>query len=102
MLNATYRKRDYATNVLTFDYGPADQPSGVVCADLIMCVAVLKEEARQQRKTFVDHAAHLVVHGTLHALGHDHQTDRQAREMEDLEAMILATLGVANPYEPLA
>lgn len=97
-LNAAYRDKDYATNVLTFDYGLADPQSSRVCADVVVCVSVLREEARQQRKAFLDHAAHLVVHGTLHALGHDHQRAAQARRMESLETAILASLGVSNPY----
>ena len=93
-LNGGYRTRDYATNVLTFAY--ARQP--VVQADLVLCAPVVEREARAQGKTLQAHYAHLVVHGTLHAQGHDHERLRDARRMEALEAEILARLGIADPY----
>jgi probable rRNA maturation factor len=104
-LNRDYRKKDYATNVLTFDYapGPSAQanlaPAGPVQADLVLCAPVIAQEARAQRKTLQAHYAHLLVHGTLHAQGYDHETsDADARAMEALEAGILAGLGFKNPY----
>ena len=97
-LNLAYRQKDYATNVLTFAYDQAETPSGLVVADVVICTPVLKEEARAQRKHFLDHAAHLVVHGTLHALGYDHEAPSEAKDMEGLETQILHTLGVADPY----
>lgn len=103
-LNRTYRGKDYATNVLTFEYEPlpgeptaADQAHHLI-GDIVICVPVLQTEARAQHKTFLDHAAHLVVHGTLHALGYDHLTPSDARTMEALETRILARFGVADPY----
>jgi probable rRNA maturation factor len=93
-LNRQYRGKDYATNVLTFDY--AHEP--VVVADLIICAPVVESEARQQGITLQDHYAHLLVHGTLHAQGHDHEDDAEATLMETLESRILTGLGLADPY----
>lgn len=93
-LNRDFRGKDYATNVLTFDY--AHEP--VVHADLILCAPVVEAEAKQQKITLEAHYAHLLVHGTLHAQGHDHEDDDEAREMEALETAILAGLGYDDPY----
>lgn len=94
-LNRGYRSKDYATNVLTFDY--AREP--VVHADLVLCAPVVEREAREQGKTIEAHYAHLLVHGTLHAQGYDHQRARDAKVMEAREREILAALGFADPYE---
>lgn len=96
-LNRDYRGKDYATNVLTFAY-TEDEDSPVTQADIILCTDVLQREAAEQKKTLESHAAHLVVHGVLHAQGYDHENDEEAAEMEQLEVEILATLGEANPY----
>ena len=94
-LNRDYRQKDYATNVLTFDY--AQEP--VVSADLVLCAPVVAREAAEQNKTLAEHYAHLLVHGALHAQGWDHETSEEdAQEMEAYEAEILAELGIANPY----
>lgn len=93
-LNRDFRGKDYATNVLTFDY--AHEP--VVQADLILCAPVVAAEAKQQKISLEAHYAHLLVHGTLHAQGHDHEDDDEAREMEALETEILAGLGYDDPY----
>jgi len=94
-LNKSYRKKDYATNVLTFDY--AQEP--VVMADLVLCAPVVAREAKEQGKTLAAHYAHLLVHGTLHAQGWDHETSvADAEEMEAYEIAILAGLGLKNPY----
>jgi probable rRNA maturation factor len=93
-LNRDFRGKDYATNVLTFDYTHAP----VVHADLILCAPVVATEAQQQKITLEAHYAHLLVHGTLHAQGHDHEDDGEAREMEALETAILAGLGYDDPY----
>jgi len=94
-LNLQYRQRDYATNVLTFDY--AHEPW--VEADLVLCGPVVAREAREQGKTLQAHYAHLLVHGTLHAQGYDHETgERDALEMEALEIFLLGSLGYASPY----
>jgi probable rRNA maturation factor len=94
-LNRDYRQKDYATNVLTFDY--AQEP--LVMADLVLCAPVVAQEAVEQGKTLEAHYAHLLVHGALHAQGYDHETgEEDAREMEGLEVGILTGMGVANPY----
>lgn len=94
-LNRDYRKKDYATNVLTFDY--TQEP--VISADLVLCAPVVAREAAEQGKTLQAHYAHLIVHGTLHAQGWDHETSKKdARAMEQRETQILARLGFANPY----
>ena len=94
-LNLSYRQKDYATNVLTFDYSQAP----LVTADLVLCAPVVAQEALDNGKTLADHYAHLLVHGTLHAQGWDHETSEQdADDMEAYEIEILAELEIANPY----
>ena len=94
-LNAQFRKKDYATNVLTFDY----QQAPTVMADLVICGPVIEREAQEQNKTLEEHYAHMLVHGTLHAQGWDHETSEEdADEMEAYETDILAELGYADPY----
>ena len=97
-LNRDYRQKDYATNVLTFDYArPPAAP--LVQADLVLCAPVVAREAREQGKTLQAHYAHLLVHGALHAQGWDHETSlADARAMEAHEVAILARLGWRNPY----
>ena len=94
-LNRNFRGKDYATNVLTFDYARAP----VVAADLVLCAPVVAREAREQGKRLADHYAHLLVHGALHAQGWDHERGAaEARAMEAREVAILEGLGVADPY----
>ncbi len=95
-LNRQYRAKDYATNVLTFDYAL----SPVLSADLVLCAPVLAREAAEQGKDLRAHYIHLLVHGTLHAMGYDHEHSQTgAARMEALEVLILQGLGVVNPYE---
>jgi len=95
-LNREYRHKDYATNVLTFDY--TREP--VVTADLVLCAPVVTREAKEQGKTLEEHYAHLLVHGTLHAQGYEHETnERDALEMEVLEVLLMEAMGYGNPYE---
>jgi probable rRNA maturation factor len=97
-LNHSYRDRDRPTNVLSF---PADLPPGLPfrhLGDVVVCAGVVAEEARQQQKTEDAHWAHMLVHGTLHLLGHDHENDRDAEDMEALETLALARLNWPCPY----
>jgi len=97
VLNRDYRGKDYATNVLTFAY-TEDEDSEITHADIILCTDVLLREAAEQKKTLEFHAAHLVIHGVLHAQGYDHESEEEADEMEALEIEFLAALGFSNPY----
>lgn len=97
VLNRDYRGKDYATNVLTFAY-TEDEDSEITQADIILCTDVLLREAAEQKKTLEFHAAHLVIHGVLHAQGYDHESEQEADEMEALEIEFLAALGFPNPY----
>ncbi len=94
-LNRDYRQKDYATNVLTFDYTTAP----LVTADLVLCAPVVAQEAKENKKTLQAHYAHLLVHGTLHAQGWDHETSEEdAQAMEAREIEVLAGLGIKSPY----
>lgn len=94
-LNHEFRKKDYATNVLTFDY--TQEP--LVTADLVLCAPVIEREAIEQNKSLEEHYAHMLVHGTLHAQGWDHETsEADAEEMESYETAILQEMGFADPY----
>jgi probable rRNA maturation factor len=95
-LNRDWRRKDYATNVLTFDY----EREPVVVADLVLCAPVVEQEARAEGKTLQAHYAHLLVHGVLHAQGWDHERAAEARRMEARETTILLALGFADPYGP--
>ena len=93
-LNGLYRGKDYATNVLTFVYDDAVPLAG----DVVLCVPVLRREAKDGGRALRAHCAHLVVHGMLHLQGHDHATPREAARMEARETALLAGLGFADPY----
>jgi probable rRNA maturation factor len=93
-LNRDYRQRDYATNVLTFDY----QHEPEVIADLILCAPVVEREAAELGKPVAEHYAHMLVHGTLHAQGYDHEADDEAQVMEARESALMRALGFAEPY----
>ena len=101
-MNHHYRGKDYATNVLSF---PAELPEGLpegvklpLLGDLVICAPVVAREAREQGKALAAHYAHMTVHGVLHLLGWDHDDEREAECMEQLEREILASLGVEDPY----
>jgi probable rRNA maturation factor len=94
-LNHDFRQKDYATNVLTFDY----QHAPVVVADLVLATGVLQREAADLGLAVADHAAHLLVHGALHAQGFDHEDDDEAEVMEARETAILRGLGLHDPYQ---
>ena len=97
-LNKTYRHQDKPTNVLSF---PSDVPIEIdeeILGDVVICIEVVKQEAQDQQKTFLDHLTHMAVHGTLHLLGYDHIEDDQAKTMESLEVEILDRLQIKNPY----
>ena len=93
-LNREFRSKDYATNVLTFDY--ADEP--VVVADLVICAEVVEREAAETQIDIAAHYAHLLVHGTLHAQGYDHEEDDEAECMERRESELMGVMGFADPY----
>ena len=93
-LNREYRAKDYATNMLTFDY--AHEP--VVSADLVLCAPVIAREAVELGVTLQAHYAHMLVHGTLHAQGFDHEDEQEARAMEARETLLMHALGFADPY----
>ncbi|HEX4853042.1 MULTISPECIES: rRNA maturation RNase YbeY [Arenimonas] len=97
-LNRHYRGKDYATNVLSF---PVELPEGVtlpLLGDLVICAPVVAKEALEQGKPLNAHYAHLTIHGVLHLLGLDHEDEREAEAMEQIERDILATLGLPDPY----
>ncbi|MDI4634238.1 rRNA maturation RNase YbeY [Pelomonas sp. V22] len=94
-LNKEFRAKDYATNVLTFDY--SHEP--VVGADLVICAEVVEQEAKEMGLDLLAHYAHMLVHGTLHAQGYDHEEDDEAACMEARETEIMAALGFADPYQ---
>jgi probable rRNA maturation factor len=99
-LNRQYRAKDYATNVLTFAYNEGEElgEDDPTQADIILCTDVLLREAEEGGKTVEEHAAHLVVHGVLHAQGYDHEHDEEADEMEQFERDIMEVLGYPDPY----
>lgn len=95
-LNAAFRNKDYATNVLTFPY---EQSKNSLVADMIFCLPVIQREAKEQGKSLKAHLAHLIVHGCLHAQGYDHEKATDAKKMESLEITLLKKLGFPNPYQ---
>ncbi len=99
-LNNSFRGKDKPTNVLSF---PADMdlPETTLLGDIVICANVVRDEALEQKKDVADHFAHMVVHGMLHLLGHDHEVDAQARAMEALEREILARFDVSDPYREI-
>jgi probable rRNA maturation factor len=98
-LNRTFRGQDKPTNVLSF---PADAGDGTQLGDIAIAFGVARAEARAGGVRFADHLSHLVIHGVLHLLGHDHDRDDAAMRMQRLEARLLARFKIANPYAPRA
>ena len=94
-LNREYRGKDKPTNVLSFPY---ESPGEL--GDLVLCAPVVNREAKEQGKTAAAHWAHLIVHGTLHLVGYDHEVEGDAARMERREIAVLKRLGFANPYRP--
>ena len=98
-LNSRYRGKDAPTNVLSF---PAELPLDIdipLLGDIVICAPLVHEEAMAQNKPVQAHWAHLVIHGVLHLLGHDHMDEQEAAVMEALEVELLCSLGYGNPYE---
>ena len=93
-LNNLYRRKNYATNVLTFSYGEYPQ----ITADILICIPVAEKEARVKKIQLDQHVAHLIVHGILHAAGYDHSNLNESTEMEQLEVNILKKFRIPNPY----
>lgn len=98
-LNLSYRHKDYATNVLSFPAEWSPPGGNRFIGDLALCAPVVAREASEQGKALKAHYAHLCIHGVLHLLGFDHESDAEAARMEALEIRALATLGISNPYE---
>ena len=101
-INAEWRGKDKPTNVLSFptpDDMPVPEGEPRPLGDIVLAHGVISREAAEQGKALHDHTAHLIVHGTLHLLGFDHETDAEAEEMEALETLILKGLGISDPYE---
>ena len=96
--NREFRHKDYATNVLSFPSEPPPGRKKTLLGDLVICAPVVAREAAEQGKRQRDHYAHLTIHGVLHLLGHDHETEAQAVRMEALERRILLGLGIVDPY----
>ncbi len=97
-LNAGYRGVDKPTNVLSFPTD-VDIPDAKVLGDVVICAPVVEFEAAEQNKHLADHYAHMVVHGVLHLMGYDHESEGEAEQMEQLEITILGELGIADPYQ---
>lgn len=95
LLNRSYRRKDYATNVLTFVF----RDSAPLEGDLALCAPVITREARAQRKPVAAHYAHMIVHGLLHLQGYDHENDKDAAMMEKRERTLLARFGYPDPYK---
>lgn len=97
-LNRLWRGRDAPTNVLSFPAGPGPARGSRHLGDIVLAYETTLGEAEAEAKSLADHATHLVVHGVLHLLGHDHERETEAEAMEALEVQALARLGVADPY----
>ncbi len=98
-LNQQYRKKSGPTNVLSFRFDSDVELEIPLLGDLVICGSIVEKEAKQQNKSSEAHWAHMIIHGTLHLLGHDHLTKSEASEMESKEINLLQQLGFSNPYE---
>lgn len=100
-LNSKWRGKEKPTNVLSFpgDEIEVGEEAGMMLGDIVISLETTKREAHLENKNFDDHLSHLLIHGFLHLFGYDHETDKEAFEMESLEIRILDELGIANPYE---
>ncbi|MET0103647.1 MAG: rRNA maturation RNase YbeY [Sedimenticola sp.] len=98
-LNLQYRGKDRPTNVLSFPFEAPEVVESDLLGDLVICAPVVAREAEEQGKTLEAHWAHMVVHGTLHLLGFDHQNEQEAEEMEGLEREIIEVMGYPDPYQ---
>ncbi len=97
-LNFAFRNKDYATNVLTFQY---ELTKKALSADIIFCLPVIQKEVSEQGNAVKAHLAHLIIHGCLHAQGLDHENNKEAKNMESREITLLKSLGFPNPYAPI-
>jgi len=99
-LNSQYRGKQGTTNILSFPFELPDGVEGInLLGDLVVCAAVLDQEAEQQNKALSAHWAHIIIHGVLHLLGYDHLTNDEAIEMESKEINLLQELNIDNPYQ---
>lgn len=100
-LNKTYRHKNKPTNVLSFkaDLPPEISEKVPLLGDIVICSAIVNEEAKKQNKSYKAHWAHIIIHGALHILGYDHETETEALQMETKEIKLLKSLGFSNPYE---
>lgn len=98
LLNRTYRDKDRLTNVLSFPVDAEIRAQHGLLGDVVICPAVVDDEAREQHKNRDAHYAHLVIHGVLHLLGYDHLEDDEATHMEAIETRLLASFGISDPY----
>ena len=98
-LNKTWRKKDYATNVLSFPSSKTIEHAPNILGDIVICANLVISEAKEQKKNINAHYAHLVIHGILHLQGYDHNSEQKANIMENKEIDILNDLGYKNPYE---
>jgi len=98
LLNKNYRGKNKPTNVLSFPFEVPPEIISPLLGDLVICAPVIAKEAKAQEKPILAHWAHMVIHGTLHLLGYDHEKKKDAAVMEKIEIQLLKKLGYANPY----
>lgn len=101
-LNGTYRQKWVSTNVLAFPFEPLSGVSIALIGDVVICASVLQQQAKEQQKTYEQHWAHIIVHGTLHLLGFDHHIENETEKMESVEKAILSKFDYPDPYAELS